>query len=674
MRKCITIISGCILLSGLTALSQSPSEEYNQFRQQILNDYDNFKSRILEHYDDFLNGEWHEFEPIMEAESPYSEPKPSELPVIDESTPLPEEQPMVQMPTPKFSPNSLPGLNAAIPGDALAEGGPDLSRSGIEALHIDVDNLSGLSLPKTSGNLSGGLAMGGPDLSKTGSERMRIDVPEMGGATGPKTSGKLGGTLAKGGPDQSKTASERMRISVSGFGGSSISSGAVSPTTAAFIKKELEGKSNYAKALMRLPDPEFAFGSLPGQIAAPNPGESGIIAIDMSGRIAEDAKNRLLAGSGYATEDTFKEPENEDVFRFDFYGMQAFLPEIDFSIASSVPSPLETGAHWKQMAGQEGGMETARQLFGLAQQLGLNGYLTFRLAEQYANQRFKESDANARMSAVHFLMNQMGYDMRLVRYDDVFTVMMPFDQEVVYGTQSIRENNGRKYTLLFPEGYEPKPGQHKFATGSLPSNAKGKTSDLRLTGLSLPVKAKEFSVSSGGITVKGEVNENLKKMFYHYPQMPYGDFASSWIDQPLRESLVAQVREQLAGKTQKEAINSLMAFFHKGFPYKSDQDWHIFEKPYFLEENFLYEYNDCEDRAIFMTYLVWNALGLPCQLIQYPGHESVTVAVTEPVTGSYYNTDGVKYFSADPTFIGSNLGMVMTAYQNASPTIDKHYK
>lgn len=188
------------------------------------------------------------------------------------------------------------------------------------------------------------------------------------------------------------------------------------------------------------------------------------------------------------------------------------------------------------------------------------------------------------------------------------------------------------------------------------------------------MKAKEFSVSSGGITLKGEVNENLKKMFYHYPQMPYGDFASSWIDQPLRESLVEQVRQQLAGKTQKEAINSLMAFFHKGFPYKSDQDWHIFEKPYFLEENFLYEYNDCEDRAIFMTYLVWNALGLPCQLIQYPGHESVTVAVSEPVTGSYYNTDGVKYFSADPTFIGSNLGMVMTAYQNASPTIDKHYK
>lgn len=165
MRKCITIISGCILLGGMTALSQSPSEEYNRFRQQILSDYDSFKSRILEHYDDFLNGEWHEFEPIMEPESPYSEPKPSQLPVIDESTPLPEEQPMAQMPTPKFSPNSLPGLNAAIPGDALAQGGPDLSRSGIEALHIDVDNLSGLSLPKTSGGLSGSLAMGGPDLS-----------------------------------------------------------------------------------------------------------------------------------------------------------------------------------------------------------------------------------------------------------------------------------------------------------------------------------------------------------------------------------------------------------------------------------------------------------------------------------------------------------------------------
>ncbi|MCM1489440.1 MAG: hypothetical protein NC095_01240 [Muribaculum sp.] len=711
MRKCITLISGCIILGGIGAMSQSPSEEYNQFRQQILSDYANFKSRILEHYDDFLNGEWHEFEALIE-ESPLTEPKPQTLPEVDVNI-EPEEQPMAQLPEPKLSPNSLPGLNAPIPGGDLAEGGPDLSRIGLENVKIDISRLNGLtgpnvfggfdnslamggpdlsglgsermkinpadmgglSGPKTSGEVGGELAMGGPDLSKIGSEQMKLKGSEMGGLSGPKTKGEIGGGLAMGGPDLSKIGSEQMKINVPNMGGPSIGGGSISPTTAAFIKRELEGKSNYAKSLMRLPDPEFAFGNLPGQIAVPNPGESGIIALDMSGKIADEHKKRMLAGSGYATEETFKQPENDNNFRFDFYGMEAFVPEIKFEISPSVKGPSETGAHWKKMAGQEGGVETARQLFGLAQQLGLNGYLTFRLTEHYLNQRFKNSDNGAKMSAAHFLISNMGYDIRLVEYKGILTVMMPFDQTEVYGLPSGVQENGRKYTILYPEGFDPtKSNSLSYKTCALPLNASGKTSDLRVTGLSLPFKGKSFTLTNGDITLTGEVNENIQKMFYHYPQMPYGDFASSWIDQGLRESLVEQIRQQIGGKKQKDAINSLMALCHNGFQYKTDQEWHIFEKPYFVEENFLYEFNDCEDRAIFMSYLVWNALGIPCQLIQYPGHESVTVAVSEPVKGSYYATDGVKYFSADPTYLGSSIGMVMPAYKTASPTIDKHYK
>lgn len=674
MHKGATLISCCILIGGAYAMSQSPSARFNEFRQGILEDYGSFRSKILEHYDDFLNGEWKEFEPLIEEESPYIEPKPETLPVIDVKQ-EPEEQPMAQLPTPKLSDNNLPGLNAPIPDGNLAQGGPDLSRIGLENVKIDITKIGSLSNPNVSGEIDGGLAQGGPDLSKLGSERMKLNVPDMGGLSKPNTSGELNGELAQGGPDLSKIGSNNMKINAHGFGGPSINGQAMSPTTAAFIKNELKGKSNYAKALMRLPDPEFAFGSLPGQIAVPNPGESGIIALDMSGKIAEEHKKRMLTGSGYATEETFKQPEHDNNFHFDFYGMEAFVPDIKFEISQSVKTQDQTGEHWKKMAAQEGGLETSRQLFGLAQQLGLNGYLTFRLTEQYVNQRFKNSDAGARISAVHFLLSNMGYDVRLAEYQNIFTVMMPFDQKTVYGLGSVPQNNGRRYTLLHPEGFTPNEnGPQGVKTCILPSNAKGKMSDLRVTGLSLPFKGKSFTLTDGKLTLKGEVNENIQKMFYHYPQMPYGDFASSWIDQGLRDSLVEQIRQQLSGMSQKDAINSLMALCHNGFQYKTDQAWHIFEKPYFVEENFLYEFNDCEDRAIFMSYLVWNALGLPCQLIQYPGHESVTVAVNERVSGSYYATDGVKYFSSDPTYLGSTIGMVMPAYKTASPTIDKHYK
>ncbi len=546
MRKKITILSGCILISGLTALSQSRSEEFNRFRQEIFTNFDNFKSRILEHYDDFLNGEWHEFEPILEEASPYTEPKPKELPIVKpEDIAKEKEQPPVRLPDLKMSPATLPEVNVST-----------IKPEDLSFIHLD-------------------------------------PVRHMPVEEGSKPISPI-----------------------------DIKPGEIKPGELGPIPK------------------------VPIEIDEPTP------------------ENEPLAAG------------NQNVFNFDFYGMQTAIPEIDFEILPSLAGHNETGKHWKMMADQEGGVLTAQHLYALANDMGLNGYLTFRLTEQYVNQRFPSSNLNARMSAVHFLLSNMGYDVRLLQYNNFLTLMMPFDQKIVYSAPYKVESNKRKYTIVFPDSYEYRYGEKNTTlTCSLPAEAAGKTSDLRVTGLNLPHKGKSFKVGNEKLTLTGEVNENIKKMFHHYPQMPNGDFASSWIDQSLRENLVNQVREQLSGMSRKDAINTMMTFIHNGFPYKSDQEWHIFEKPYFVEENFLYDFNDCEDRAILMTYLVWNALGIPCQLIQYPGHESVTVAVNEDgVSGCYYETDGTKYFSADPTFIGSHLGMVMTAYKQTAPTIDKHYK
>ncbi|MDE6548836.1 MAG: hypothetical protein K2L22_07550 [Muribaculaceae bacterium] len=599
MRKSITLLSIFLMLGGTMGNSQSRFAEFNKFREKIMSDYQNFKSRILEHYADFLDGEWHEFEAIIEEESPYSEPKPAAIPMCEgEIDSLVTNMVMTRLPDAVVSDKSLSGMLSAIPGRNLSLG-------------LDMDSEF---------------------------ESMKIDIPDnFGPSAMPKTQ-------------------------ASGLGKMLLTT------------NEADGKTNYELSAMRIPDPNFAFGSFPGQTAAPAPGESGITnSGDSNKAMTSEEINRAVTGSGYATEATFATPKEGDKFQFDFYGMEAFLPNIDFNIAENISSYNETGDHWKQMAAQEGGVETARQLFGLAQQLGLNGYLTFRLAESYVNQKFKNSNDRARMSAVHFLMTNMGYDVRLTDIGETFTVMMPFDQKVVYGLLS-KTIDGRKYTMLMPEGFTTTGSSIKFATCALPNDAQGKTSDLRLTGLSLPFKPKEFEITKNGLTIKGVVNENIKAILHKYPQMPTGDFASSWIDQNLREDIVNQIKTQVEGMTEKQAINTLMSLCHYGFDYATDQDYHGFEKPYFFEENFIYDKNDCEDRAIFFSYLVWNALGLPCQLIQYPGHESVTIAAVSDINGCFYDTDGIKYYSSDPTYRGSCIGQVMPTFKTTAPKIDKHYK
>lgn len=608
MRKSITLLTIILSIGGTMGFSESrlpqhngknPPAAFRSFRDSIKNEFQNFKSRILEHYADFLDGEWHEFEAIMEEDSPYTQPKPSTIPVYHaEIDTLETNLVLTCLPEAKESGNALNGVLSAIPGRNLSRG-------------LDLDS----------------------DF-----EPMKINLPDnFGPSAVPKTQ-------------------------VSGLASKMF-----------FSATEAEGKTNYELSVMRIPDPNFAFGSFPGQIAAPAPGESGITnSGDSNKDMTKEDMARAITGSGYASEATFSQPNGDDKYKFDFYGMEAFLPNIDFKIAESITSNSETGSNWKAMAEQEGGVETARQLFGLAQQLGLNGYLTFRLTESYVNQKFKDSNDRARMAAVHFLMSNMGYDIRLADLGDIFTVMMPFDQKVVYGLAPKTFDN-RKYYLLFPEGYTPASKQFSLATCTLPNDALGKTSDLRLTGLSIPFKPKEFEISRNGLTIKGVVNENLKNLLHRYPQMPAGDFASSWIDQSLREDIVNQLKTQMEGMSEKEAINTLMSLCHYGFKYSTDQDYHGFEKPYFLEENFLWDYNDCEDRAIFFSYLVWNALGLPCQLIQYPGHESVTIAAVSDINGCYYDTNGVKYYSADPTYIGSGIGQVMPTFKTTAPKIDKHY-
>ena len=62
--------------------AQSNNKSFEEFRKGLLDDFQSFRSRILEHYSDFLNGEWHEYEPLM-PEKRYSEPKPDVAPSVE---------------------------------------------------------------------------------------------------------------------------------------------------------------------------------------------------------------------------------------------------------------------------------------------------------------------------------------------------------------------------------------------------------------------------------------------------------------------------------------------------------------------------------------------------------------------------------------------------------------
>lgn len=368
-------------------------------------------------------------------------------------------------------------------------------------------------------------------------------------------------------------------------------------------------------------------------------------------------------------------PGSDSSDRFSMAEIELEVPHIEFNIANRLNNRQEFGAQWRGLAGT--GIKSALipEFRKLADNYGLNDYLTYLAVTSFADARFRNAHSSSRKSLVHFIMANMGYDVRIATAGNgTAMLLIPFNQ-MVYGRPYLNIG-GKKYFIFADEDTDlSDPANLRISTCELPSDADaGKPLDLILTGLRLPEKPYRYNISFGNITLSGELNQAIMPLLYRYPQMPTADFARSTVLPDVRSQIVSQMKSQLAGMDQKTAVNTLLQFVQKGFEYATDEDFHGFEKPYFLEETLFYPKNDCEDRAIFYTYLLWEALGVPSQLICYPGHESASVALNEPVKGSSYTHSGQTFFISDPTYIGAVTGQCMPDYETTTPQIDYTYK
>lgn len=357
----------------------------------------------------------------------------------------------------------------------------------------------------------------------------------------------------------------------------------------------------------------------------------------------------------------------------DFYGMKVDVPAIDFNILQNVSVAGQTSSQWKKLQ-EEGAGKYAERLKHSGDKMGLNGYLLFRLAQAAVEDAYPSATDLAKMSVIHFLMVNMGYDARLaVMEDGTPLIMLPFVQKV-YGSVYLNID-GTDYTVfgLTDSGQSLLKGG-RILTCDIPKNIdKGEKSDLRIGALKFPYKPYPFRIEANGMVIEGEVNENIFPVLYRYPQMPTEDYAVSVLDPKLRASIIEQVKRQLGQETDREAVDQLLGFFHQGFPYATDEERHGFEKPYFVEETLYYDKCDCEDRAIMFTWLLWNALGIKNQLIAYPVHESAAVHLSDNPGGCSYTYGGDRYWIADPTYIGAKTGDVMPQFSATAPKVDKSF-
>lgn len=353
-----------------------------------------------------------------------------------------------------------------------------------------------------------------------------------------------------------------------------------------------------------------------------------------------------------------------------FYGVRVKAPVMR-TVGVADMTPEEVAEAWRTYSGN-GMVQKAKNLAENARALGLNDWFTYEYVRESVEAQCKGSGEAERAVLMHFLLANMGYDVRLAVCQNAPCLLLAIEQQV-YG-RGYMQMDGRKYYIYKVDGSAAGEGGSLY-TCQLPEGMDaGRPLDMRIRK-EMRVRGGEkhrCTLEYGGMEVTAEVDVAMMEMLRHYPQMDIAQYAMSDVCPGLRRSVLNQLAGYIQGMTKVEAAQKLLRFTQLAFAYATDGEQHGYEKAYFFEENFYYPKNDCEDRAIFYAYIVKNLLGLDVHLVNFPGHECTAVNFGDAnVRGAGYVCDGKTYIICDPTYIGASIGDCMPQYRNVTPKAER---
>lgn len=656
--------------------SGNAPSSFQQFRQGILDDYDSFRNEVLENYAQYLEGIWVEFQ-SFKAEVRDTTPKFTEPPIVDNSMDSIAKMPQGTsvLPTPEVSEGPQPTSDDQ-PASEPQPAREQKSAPAPAARHFSQD----VNASVTGGNQTDRPEAKPLPTRKHHAKARHVDeeynVPDPSGKTSDRPEPKALANKV----DQDREARQRAaelaarqeaerQAAEQRAAELAAKQEAERQTAELAERRKAERKAAKQKAERRKAERQ-------AQLAAQQEAERQAAELAAQQAAARQAAELAAAQHSAPQQDTQQQSSGRQ-FAFDFHTLKLQVPEVDITLMQDIPNQRDYARQWKALAKNEDIKPLIDNLEKLAKDMNLNDYLAYDMTAAFVSARFPNVSANSRISLVHFLMANMGYDVRLCN-DEFGRAMLALPVvQTVYGRAGVQfyPNDKTRHYLFADYGEPPVARAGKIYTCQMPaaSNA-GKKVDLHLSKLNIPYQSKPYKITFGDITIEGETNANIYPLLVKYPQMAIPEYAASEILPDVRGHIVGQLKEQLAGRPQHQAVDALLQFVQNAFVYATDQEFHGYEKPYFFEEMLFYPKCDCEDRAIFYTYLLWNVLGVKNHLLNYPGHESASVHLDDTCNGDAYKLNGEIYYISDPTYIGSVTGMCMPDFRTVSPKIDYQYK
>ena len=350
-------------------------------------------------------------------------------------------------------------------------------------------------------------------------------------------------------------------------------------------------------------------------------------------------------------------PVAESELVFSFYGQPLQIAKLrPFKVKSIGGDDVADAWHSYQKEEVETVLSSLRSL---SDELGLNDWFIFELVRNYVDALLKASTPLDRVVLEHYLLVGLGY--------------VPIKQ-AVYERDFVRVDDKEYY--LFFDDLESTDEEFSVIVACDPFAAdvgKGRSFSLLFEDTYLKVRSgndRPCELDDGNIRLSCTVNEGVMEMLRNYPMMDLQHYVTSVVMPQFQDSILEQLKLQISDLAQCEAADALLHFVQYVFGYEDDSESYGREKAYFIEENFYYDHNDCEDRSILYAFLVRSLLGLDVQIVEYPGHECTAVHFTDCLTyGNGYYFGGNFYLICDPSYVGASIGKCMPEFRSLEPRV-----
>jgi hypothetical protein len=354
-----------------------------------------------------------------------------------------------------------------------------------------------------------------------------------------------------------------------------------------------------------------------------------------------------------------------------FFGVSTTVPYGSASVPNleGTPSKSSIRRFWKTMA--EG---SYRPTLGVVQkqreELGLSDWGYYLYLKDLGARLYGDASSNERVLWTWFMMMKSGYAARVgYRGSEVF-LMLPVDQKI-FDRPQIRIDGQRYYLMVekMSGTLRTYKGQHGEANGVLQLGEKTlpDVADRSAT------RTVEFSFRGERHTLDVAYNPVIVDYLQAYPNVELSVLFQSDVSAEAQSSFEEALQPLVAGLGPRASLNLLLKFAQFATDYKRDQDHFGEERYLFPEESLATDYSDCEDRAVLLAYLTRTLLGREVIGLKWPRHVALAVRVGDGLEATSddrtVTARGETYIFADPTYIGSSLGMEMPIIEGQAPEI-----